>query len=183
MNKKNQKYILILAIIIVVIGVGGYFIKSSKKATVLPDQTQTNPNQTQTVPVETSILYSNTKYGFEFTLPMSWKGYSIVEEKWAGQTVDSKKSVASEGPKILIRNPLWTKEIPRQDIPIMIFTLSEWDLIQQEKLSVGAAPIGPSELGRNNEYVFALPARYNFAYPVGFEEVQNILESKPLRAF
>lgn len=62
----------------------------------------------------------------------------------------------------------------------MIFTLTEWSLIQQEKISVGAAPIAPSELGRNKNYVFALPARYNFAYPVGFEEVQKIIENKPL---
>jgi len=87
------------------------------------------------------------------------------------------------GPKISIRHPLWTTDSPRQDIPIMIFTFAQWDLIQQEKLAVSAAPIGPSELGRNANYVFALPARYNFAYPLGFEEVEKILESKPLKAF
>jgi hypothetical protein len=37
-------------------------------------------------------------------------------------------------------------------------------------------------LGRNNRYVFALPARYNFAFPEGYEEVEKILESKPLEA-
>jgi len=186
MNKNNQTYILIIIIIVAFIGVGGYFMMKSKISKDLPmkvEQTQTTPDPTQTVQVETSILYKNTKYGFNFTLPVSWKGYSVIEDKWTGQTIDSKKSVSSEGPKILIRNPLWTKEVLRQDIPIMIFTLSEWSLIQEEKLSVGAAPMSPSELGRNEEYVFALPARYNFAYPVGFEEVQKILESKPLRVF
>lgn len=65
----------------------------------------------------------------------------------------------------------------------MIFTPEQWNLIEKEKLSVSAAPIGPSELGRNSKYVFALPARYNFAFPTGFEEVQKIIESKPLKAF
>ena len=179
MKRKNILYILILIIIALIIGVFEYSIMKGKSSKILP----VNEDNTQTAPVETSISYSNTKYGFEFKLPISWKGYSIIEDKWTGQTIDSKVSVSSEGPKILIRNPLWTKEVPRQDIPIMIFTLSEWNQIQDEKLSVGAAPIGPSPLGRNNEYVFALPARYNFAYPVGFEEVQTILEGNPLKAF
>ena len=65
----------------------------------------------------------------------------------------------------------------------MIFTLTEWNSLQQEKFHIGAAPIGPSELGRNAKYVFALPARYNYAFPQGFEEVDEILRSNPLRAF
>jgi len=38
------------------------------------------------------------------------------------------------------------------------------DSLQQEKFHIGAAPINPSELGRNTKYVFALPARYNYAF-------------------
>jgi len=65
----------------------------------------------------------------------------------------------------------------------MVFTLAQWDLLQQDKFHIGAAPIGPSELGRNTSYVFALPARYNFSFPIGFEEVEKILENKSLQAF
>lgn len=65
----------------------------------------------------------------------------------------------------------------------MIFTMDQWNLIQQEKLAVGAAPIGPSELGRNATYVFALPARYNYAFLQGFEEVAQILTTNPLHTF
>ena len=56
-------------------------------------------------------------------------------------------------------------------------------MIQQEKISVSAAPIPPSELGRNNKYVFALPARYNYSFPIGYEEVDKILKENPLKAF
>jgi hypothetical protein len=128
----------------------------------------------------TPITYKNTDYGFTFSLPNDWAGYSIVNTKWQGNFVDNSNKPAIDGPEILIRNPLWTSTTPRQDIPIMIFTLDQWSLIQQEKLSLGAAPIGPSELGRNSKYIFALPARYNFSYLTGFEEVQNIIDSKPL---
>ena len=65
----------------------------------------------------------------------------------------------------------------------MVFTLAQWDSLQQDKFHIGAAPIGPSELGRNTRYVFALPARYNFAFPTGYEEVEKILEDNPLKAF
>jgi len=36
------------------------------------------------------------------------------------------------------------------------------------------------QLGRNEEYVFALPARYNFGFLGGYEEVEMILENNPL---
>ena len=63
----------------------------------------------------------------------------------------------------------------------MIFTLSQWDSLQQGEFFIGAAPIGPSELGRNSRYVLALPARYNVAFPTGYEEVEIILNSNPLQ--
>jgi len=130
---------------------------------------------------ETKVEYKNVQYGFNFNLPLTWKNYSIVTETWISNPVSDTAGTVN-GPKILIRHPLWTVEKIRQDIPIMIFTLDQWKLIQNDTLSVGAAPIAPSELGRNDKYVFALPARYNFAFPEGFEEVQKIIESKPLSA-
>jgi len=130
------------------------------------------------------IEYKNTQYGFTFSLPVSWEGYSIVEDKWEGEaSVQGSDVVVEQGPIILIRHPKWTSTNPRQDIPIMVFTISEWNELQQEKFYLGAAPIGPAELGRNSKYVFALPARYNFAFLPGFEEVEEILENNSLKAF
>ena len=136
---------------------------------------------TTTQPART-LEYRNTQFGFSFSLPTSWQGYSIVVANWEGMPVDG-TGPNVEGPEILIRHPLWTSANPRQDIPIMVFTPGQWQLIQLEKLAVGAAPIGPSELGRNADYVFALPARYNYAFPTGYEEVEKILESRPFQAF
>jgi hypothetical protein len=130
-----------------------------------------------------SIVYENDEYGFSFTLPESWQGYSIITDKWEGSFLEKSTNNTTSGPMVSIRHPQWTEENIRQDIPIMVFTLTQWDLIQQEKLSVGAAPIGPKELDRNDKYVFALPARYNYAFPTGFEEVEDILENNPLHAF
>jgi hypothetical protein len=129
-----------------------------------------------------SITYKNTKYGFDFLLPGSWTGYTIVSEKWEGLPAgdSSGEKDIETGPMLSIRHPLWTQEKPRQDIPIMIFTLEQWNMLQQDKFHIGAAPINPSELGRNSGYVFALPARYNYAFPEGYEEVENILNGKPL---
>ena len=64
----------------------------------------------------------------------------------------------------------------------MIFTKAQWKAIKAEKVAVSAAPIPPSKLGENSKYVFALPARYNFAFPAGYEEVDKIMEGKPLTA-
>jgi hypothetical protein len=138
----------------------------------LPSSSQAYPN---------SITYKSTKYNFSFSLPKSWTGYSIVKGKWEGNDVKS-GSVTETGAMVAIRHPLWSAAHLRQDIPILILTISQWKLIQQSVIHIGAAPIPPSELGRNSKYVFALPARYNFAFPTGFQEVEEILKSKPLHA-
>lgn len=131
------------------------------------------------------ILYENSLYGFRFRLPASWKNAQILMNQWDGYAVNSPSGshVIESGPLLSIRNPLWTSETPRQDIPIMIFTFPQWDKLYREEMNVGAAPIGPSELGRNNKYVFALPARYNYAFPAGYQEVEEILNTHPLEPF
>jgi hypothetical protein len=146
-------------------------------------ETTADAAETNSAPaIDDKLTYKNTQYGFSFSLPYSWKGYSIVTGEWEGNPAGS-DNVTEKGPIISIRNPKWTQENPYQDIPIMVFTLSQWDSMQQEEFHIGAAPIGPTELGRNEEYVLALPARYNFSFPTGFEEVEKILEGNPLKAF
>jgi hypothetical protein len=156
-----------------------------------PDTTTASTTNTTFGPG--SIQYRNEKYGFTFLLPETWIGYARVSEKWEGidlwltpaEMKDSPLAVSPvgtpvTGPKILIRSPEWTEADPYQDIPIMVFTVSQWDRVQSGQLSVGAAPIPPTELGRNATYVFALPARYNYAFPTGWEEVESILQTNPL---
>jgi len=143
--------------------------------------TPTEP-ATPVTPAATTLEYKNTDYGFTFDLPISWQGYSILTETWEGNSVDNSAEKFS-GPKLLIRNPLWSEANPYQDIPILVLAHTQWELIQQEKLAIGAAPIPPSKLGENAKYVFALPARYNFAFPMGFEEVEKNLEGNPLKGF
>jgi hypothetical protein len=129
-----------------------------------------------------NIVYDNTEYGFEFNLPASWKGYSIVAGEWEGLPAGGTEPIET-GTQIVIRHPLWTADKQRQDIPIMIFTISQWEALQREEFHIGAAPIGPGELGRNSRYVFALPARYNYSFPTGHEEVEKILSGKPLKPY
>ncbi|MEL7655420.1 MAG: hypothetical protein AAGU75_05875, partial [Bacillota bacterium] len=64
--------------------------------------------------------------------------------------------------------------------PLMVFTPEQWQALREEGLSVGAAPIGPRKLGGNSRYIFAIPARYNYAFPAGYEEVEDILHNSPL---
>lgn len=132
-----------------------------------------------------SIIYENSDYGFYLSLPKSWRSFTVVKGKWEGISPDdsTKQNTNLSGEIINIRHPEWTKEKPRQDIPVMIFTVDQWKLLHEGKMNVGAAPILPTELGRNSKYVFALPARYNYAFPTGYEEVEKIIEAKPLQSF
>ncbi len=159
--KKFPNIVMIIVLAVLLVGVTGYFgfIRQRGGQNV-------------------SIIYRNTEYGFSFKLPISWQGYSLVMSRWQGNAPDG--DVIAEGPMISIRHPQWTSQHPRQDIPIMIFSNSQWQALQQGSFHIGAAPINPSELGHTARYVFALPARYNYAFPEGFEEVEKILEGKPL---
>ena len=148
----------------------------TEKEKVETNQTESDSRYTET------ILYENTEFGFTFSLPKSWEDYKIVTSSWEGTTTDKQKSgIVEIGPVLSIRHPQWTEEKPRQDIPIMIFTLAQWSSLENGDFHIGAAPIGPTKLGKNNKYVFAIPARYNYAYPDGFREVEDILKNEPLQ--
>ena len=132
-------------------------------------------------PNNTSILYNNTQYGFTFSLPADWQGYSIVKNTWVGTALTN--ATATTGPKLIIRNPRWTSSAHYEDIPILIFTLSQWNAYRAESFSISAAPIPASELGHNNTYVFALPPRWDYDYSLGYQEAENIIIGNPLHAF
>ena len=167
MKTDYSKYLVGALVVIVILTGATWYVQSQKITTPT-----------------TSLEYKNAQYGFIFSLPLSWEGYSIITDTWKGWAPGPQGDVpAAQGPLISIRHPLWTKEVPRQDIPIMVFTIAQWNSLQQNTFHIGAAPIGPSELGRNANYVFALPARYNYAFPVGYEEVDAILATKPLQTF
>jgi hypothetical protein len=139
----------------------------------------------KSINISSLLEYKNDKYGFTFALPKNWNDYRILINKWEGFDIEKvNHNIPSDiGPIILIRNPKWTEKNPYQDIPIMIFTLDQWQKVKQEKLSVSAAPIQPTELGNNSKYVFALPARYNYSFLSGWEEVEQILKTNPLKTF
>lgn len=205
MISKNQKTIMKWAVatlaLILVVGCSSLSAPLNPSSNVqnqkdtLTNGSETNPattgqqdtantsNSPSSSTVPNSIVYKNSPYGFNFTLPESWKGYSIVSSQWDGLLTENQQkgdTVVESGPIISIRDPQWTSQNPRQDIPIMVFTLDQWNSLQQGVFHIGAAPIGPSELGRNNSYVMALPARYNYAFLLGYKEVEAILASKPL---
>jgi hypothetical protein len=174
-------------ILTTLMGLGSICLPLRSLAQTQPANPSNSPEPPSESQPDKSVVYVNKQYGFRFYLPKSWKGYSILVDQWKGSQVGNERADApaqpESGPKISIRHPLWSSNDPRQDIPIMIFTPAQWKLIQNEKLSVSAAPIGPSELGHNAKYVFALPARYNFAFPTGYAEAEKIIASHPLHTF
>ena len=162
--------------------IGVLLLGCSNKQNNQSQQSQSDQNNNSVIKNE-EIIYKSDQYGFEFLLPDSWKGYTIIDDTWEGFAAGETKSqkIIETGPLISIRHPKWSSEEPRQDIPIMVFTLSQWDSLRKEQFHIGAAPIGPSEIDKNSKYVFALPARYNFSFPEGYQEVEDILNNKPLK--
>jgi hypothetical protein len=143
---------------------------------------QTAPMQAPKVAAaQTTIVYRNNVYGFCFVLPESWKGYTILTDEWAAESPDSSQKVG--GPIITIRHPKWTTANPYQDIPVWVFTPEVWKLVDSGEISVSAAPIGPSELGSNRKYVFALPPRWiGFTDTLGQDELNAWMQQNRLQA-
>jgi hypothetical protein len=135
-------------------------------------------------PCPEGVVYTNSQYGLRVALPSSWKGYAISTQARQVEAGDAQSSaVGWTYIQLSLSHPLSTAQHPRQDIPIMIFTPAQWQNVLSGAFSVSAAPIPPSELARNSHYVFALPARYNYAFLEGFEEVERIIASKSVTAF
>jgi len=140
-----------------------------------------SPQNPAPVPIPSPIIYHNIQYGFCFLLPADWKGYRIITGKWSGTVLDT--GLKEGGPELLIRNPKWTEADPWQDIPIMVFTPSQWKLVAADNLAVSAAPIGPAELGRNKNHVFALPPRWiGFTDDNGQDELETLMNQNPFQA-
>ena len=129
-----------------------------------------------------AVMYENPQYGFRIPLPDSWQGYAIITDEWEGyDNAGGTGSLVDRGPIIKLRNPLWTRAAPYEDLPVMVFTPAQWVKVQAEDIGVGAAPVPPSELGHNSRFVLALPARYNWDYATGYEEVDRLVHG--LQAF
>lgn len=131
-----------------------------------------------------SLGYQNHEFGLDVKLPGSWKGFTVVSQEWEGTPMNGAgtNQAVLTGPLLLVRHPLWTSAKPRQDIPVMVFTLVQWKELKDGKFHIGAAPVNPRALARNSRYVFALQARYNYAFPAGFEEVEEILNNNSVSA-
>ena len=128
-----------------------------------------------------TIEYIDRKSGFRFALPESWKGYRILWSEWQGSVLTASGDVAHvlRGPRLLFRHPQWTQEKPHEDMPIMIYTIAQWN----EGPVVSASPFFPEELGRNRKYVFAVPPRWDYDFSEGYEEAEQILAHTSLHTF
>jgi len=128
------------------------------------------------------IVYRNSQYRFCFYLPADWKGYSIVQSTW--REAEQGPHFGEKGPELRIQNPGWMRETHSADISILILTPRQWRLAKDGEILHGAAPVGPSRLGSNSSYVFALPARFSLEIDgdAGWQEVEEILAENPLRS-
>jgi hypothetical protein len=125
------------------------------------------------------LLYHNAHYDFTFYLPASWQGYSVLVEQWQGTSYLPGKdttAVTAQGPMIVLRHPQWRAGDRYQDIPIMVFTRSQWDSDQNGRFGIGAGGFD-EEMWHNEKYVFGMSSRYNGADSVkGWKEVADIVE-------
>lgn len=128
-------------------------------------------------PTGLPLRYHNVQYGFTFFLPANWKGYSILIQQWSAElySTDYQKVIGTEhGPIIVLRNPQWKAGETYQDIPIIVFTRSQWDAVKPQRLFVGAGGSN-DEISHNAKYVFGINSRHNWGELKGWEETGDIV--------
>ena len=126
------------------------------------------------------LRYHNPQYGLGFSVPATWRGHSVLVQEWEGQTYSAavdKVVVMERGPVIVLRHPQWKADAPYQDIPILVFTRSQWDALHLGKfwpsLYAGGAM---DEIWHNRKYVFGMSSRYNWGELKGSKEAADVVE-------
>src|SRR6185295_7330511 len=143
-------------------------------STAVENANSNAPNHLSDLP----IRYHNAKYGFTFFLPASWKGYSVLIQQWESElrSADYQTVIGMEhGPMIVLRNPQWKASEPNQDIPIVVFTRSQWELEIKERINIGAGG-SEKEIAHNAKYVFAISTRFDWGELKGFQEAGRIVD-------
>jgi hypothetical protein len=131
-------------------------------------------------PPDLPIRYHNAQYNFTFLLPAGWRGYSVSVQQWQGETyspAEDKTIITGHGPMITLRHPQWKTNDLYQDIPIVVFTRSQWDALNHGQLWPSLFAGGAmDEIWHNQNYVFAMSSRYNWGELNGAHEVTEIIE-------
>lgn len=132
-------------------------------------------------PSDLPLRYHNAQYGLTFFLPSNWQGYSVLTQQWNSERYSpaaDKTVVADHGPMITLRHPQWEASALYQDIPILVFTRSQWDALHQGKIwpSLYAGGV-MDEMWHNRRFVFGISSRYNANDSVkDWKEVADVVE-------
>jgi hypothetical protein len=178
-----KKYLILIPVLLLAASCSKQTVITNPNPPVETQPASSTPVQTPTsTPLLLPVKYDNTKYGFTFSLPADWQGFSTYTSTWTGTNISTGSQMAT-GTIVEIRNPKWTSQNPYEDIPVMVFTLAQWQDVQSQTMAVSAAPFGPSELGSNKTYVFALPPRYDYDFKTDYQEVEQIMQNNPLQGY
>ena len=160
-NKNNGVMGILVAGILLIILYFLYMAIFSKTTTTVVTDTQV------VVATTTNISYTNLDYGFSLNLSKDWENFTATE------------SEIQFGNLVTIRKSVWGLSSPTADIPILIYPIEQWKIWEGNDFEgyPTAAPMGPTERGRNAKYIFATAPRYNFSFNLGFEEVEEIIKN------
>lgn len=174
-------YSVVIGFVAVIVGAVylGYWFKNRPVETPVvtpPVVVETQPSQDATAgnastTASSTLLYENTDFGFSLTLPDSWDGYKVAT------------GTVQFGRTITITPPSSIDEATREFVPVLIYPMDKWKEWEKNNFEdyPTAAPIGPTERARNQDYVFATAPRYNFSFGADTKEVEEIVEK--MKAF
>ena len=137
------------------------------------------------------LRFYDSKTGFTFYLPETWRGYSVLHNEWQGQTYLPAKDenlTVTRGPVLVLRHPHWAPTKMYQDITLVVYTRSEWDEEKQGKFSCTYFAGGTMvELWHNHNYVLAMSTHEGKAELEGWQEVNQIVsqnvQARPPRLY
>jgi hypothetical protein len=90
--------------------------------------------------------YKNVLYGFCFSLPQDWRGYSIVVSRWQGASMGGGK-IVQQGPIIIIRDPRGPQPTHGKTSPSWYSLEISGALFNVKRLMLPQPRTGPVSLG------------------------------------
>lgn len=188
-HKKNKllETLLAFGVLLVAVGLIGYGIfsyldnnqtsDSGSLLTYKKEKTETKSAATTTVATTTGVKYTNSQFGFNLTMPITWKDYGIHEVRPDNNY--EVKTIYIGLPSEKIHPAFESGEFEHNYsnlIAISVFTKEQWAALQKEE-----GP-KPTLLKENGTYIFA----YSFGNGVpdakGFTVAQIQADQKTIIA-
>ncbi len=163
-SNKGFTPIIIIILTIILIGIGVYLFSKGNKSNNISE----NPTSISVQPTTTGEIYTNTEYGFQVTIPNSWKGYKMETLKSNSETIFSFELPTTDKNQLLNKNGYYVIH------QIVATPIAQWK--EEMKNANPNEPDFCPSLGQNKNYEFCDDQSGPQDFPLDFADSSGYLK-------